>query len=145
MIKKIAIGLLAFLNFALLITIVISVLTGWHFRTTPSENNRIIAESSSDPTASQENGKTGHESDDDDDDDDDYSEYSYDDDGDEYDADNDFVADVTAESIPDEDDLLEYGHALRGCGRAKAQPHIAPAEEHGIEELEKAIERALKG
>ena len=41
--------------------------------------------------------------------------------------------------------LLEYGHALRGGGRAKAQPHIAPAEEHGIEELEKAIERALKG
>ena len=41
--------------------------------------------------------------------------------------------------------LLEYGHALRGGGRAKAKPHIAPAEEHGIEELEKAIERALKG
>ena len=41
--------------------------------------------------------------------------------------------------------LLEYGHALRGGGRAKAQPHIAPAEEHGIEGLEKAIERALKG
>ena len=41
--------------------------------------------------------------------------------------------------------LLEYGHALRGGGRAKAQPHIAPAEEHGVEGLEKAIERALKG
>ena len=41
--------------------------------------------------------------------------------------------------------LLECGHALRNGGRAKAQPHIAPAEEHGIEGLEKAIERVLKG
>ena len=41
--------------------------------------------------------------------------------------------------------LLEYGHALRGGGRAKAQPHIAPAEENGINALEKAIEKALKG
>ena len=40
--------------------------------------------------------------------------------------------------------LLEYGHALRNGGRAKAQPHIAPAEEHGITTLEKAIEKALK-
>ena len=41
--------------------------------------------------------------------------------------------------------LIEYGHALRNGGRAKAQPHIAPAEEHGIEGLEKAIKKALKG
>ena len=41
--------------------------------------------------------------------------------------------------------LLEYGHALRGGGRTKAQPHIAPAEENGINALEKAIEKALKG
>lgn len=41
--------------------------------------------------------------------------------------------------------LLEFGHALRNGGRAKAQPHIAPAEEHGVAGLEKAIEKALKG
>jgi len=41
--------------------------------------------------------------------------------------------------------LLEYGHALRNGGRAKAQPHIAPAEENGVNTLEKAIEKALKG
>ena len=40
--------------------------------------------------------------------------------------------------------LLEFGHAKRGGGRAKAQPHIAPAEEHGVIVLEKAIEKALK-
>ena len=39
--------------------------------------------------------------------------------------------------------LLEYGHALRNGGRAKAQPHIAPAEEKGVGELEKSIERSL--
>ena len=41
--------------------------------------------------------------------------------------------------------LLEFGHAKRGSGRTKAQPHIAPAEENGINALEKAIEKALKG
>ena len=41
--------------------------------------------------------------------------------------------------------LLEFGHAKRGGGRTKAQPHIAPAEEHSVEGLEKAIEKALKG
>ena len=41
--------------------------------------------------------------------------------------------------------LLEYGHSLRNGGRAKAQPHIAPAEENGVNTLEKAIEKALKG
>lgn len=41
--------------------------------------------------------------------------------------------------------LLEFGHAKRGGGRTKAQPHIAPAEEAGIKELEDAIERALGG
>lgn len=40
--------------------------------------------------------------------------------------------------------LLEYGHAKRGGGRTKAQPHIAPAEAVGIEQLEADIERALK-
>lgn len=40
--------------------------------------------------------------------------------------------------------LLEFGHAKRGGGRVAAKPHIAAAEEAGIEELESAIERGLR-
>ena len=40
--------------------------------------------------------------------------------------------------------LLEHGHAKRGGGRVAARPHIAAAEEHGIEELEQEIERSVR-
>lgn len=39
--------------------------------------------------------------------------------------------------------LLEKGHAKRGGGRVRAIPHIAPAEQKGIEKLTKEIERGL--
>ena len=41
--------------------------------------------------------------------------------------------------------LLEFGHAKRGGGRTKAQPHIKPAEESAVKELENTIHKALGG
>ena len=41
--------------------------------------------------------------------------------------------------------LLEKGHAKRDGGRTKAYPHIAPAEQSAIKELETDIKRALGG
>ncbi|MCQ4931437.1 HK97 gp10 family phage protein, partial [[Eubacterium] rectale] len=40
--------------------------------------------------------------------------------------------------------LLEHGHAKRGGGRVAARPHIAPAEENGIQQLEEEIERGIR-
>ena len=41
--------------------------------------------------------------------------------------------------------LLEHGHAKRGGGRVPAKPHIAAAEQAGIDQLEKEIQKALEG
>ena len=40
--------------------------------------------------------------------------------------------------------LLEKGHAKRGGGRVAGRPHIAPAEQAGVEQLQSLIEKALK-
>ena len=40
--------------------------------------------------------------------------------------------------------LLEFGHAKRGGGRTRAFPHIAPAEQAGMEQLMRDIENDLK-
>ena len=39
--------------------------------------------------------------------------------------------------------LLEKGHAKRGGGRVSGKPHIAPAEETGVQLLEHLIKEAL--
>lgn len=41
--------------------------------------------------------------------------------------------------------LLEKGHAKRGGGRVAGRPHIAPAEEKAIKQLEEDIKEAIGG
>lgn len=41
--------------------------------------------------------------------------------------------------------LLEHGHAKRNGGRTRAQVHIAPAEQKGMEQLERDIRKGLSG
>lgn len=40
--------------------------------------------------------------------------------------------------------LLEFGHAKRNGGRTRAFPHLAPAEQHAADNLEKEIRKALE-
>ena len=40
--------------------------------------------------------------------------------------------------------LHEKGHAKRGGGRVSGRPHIAPAEENGVQMLENLIKEALE-
>lgn len=40
--------------------------------------------------------------------------------------------------------LLEFGHAFKNGGRARAFPHIKPAEDQAIKELEKRITETIQ-
>lgn len=46
--------------------------------------------------------------------------------------------------VPGLPHLLEFGHALRGGGRARANPHIAPVESWANAETEKKLRQDLQ-
>lgn len=50
---------------------------------------------------------------------------------------------VYNKDVPGLAHLLEHGHALRGGGRTKANPHIAPVEVKIVEEFEKEVESLI--
>lgn len=101
--KKIVIIVLAIINSVFLVMILISVLTGWRIASAPSENKKIIADSSvsnSDDASYDSENDYDDENDDYDDNDD---ENSYANDDGEYDDDNDFVAGaIVDDDIDDE-------------------------------------------
>lgn len=136
MIKKIVIGILAILNTALLIMIIVSVVTGWHFRIVPSENSKLIAEGSSGISSQSTDEKVSEEDKDDEeedyDEDDDDSENSSEDDDGEFDSDNDFVPGVTGEIIPDDD--------MDNSQNSEPVQSSIPAEESKSAETSKPVE-----
>ena len=98
--KKIAIALLAIINSALLVMVLISVITGWHIRTAFEDKNNIVSDRSSTVTDPKGDNDSNEDSDEKDKPEGDDSNEGDDDD-------NNFVPGVTAEEIPEDDEPAE--------------------------------------